>query len=129
MRGRTLRPLCNATLCVFAVLRCAVPCLACTQLCRVLCSQHWALGTAPASSKTVVSAGPCLPRCLPAFPACPACLRCSEYCEEDIDELCEEEKEQIQLAEGYGADSQVITCLEVGGALGVGDVWRVSFLD
>lgn len=36
-----------------------------------------------------------------------------EHCAEDIEELCEQQADQIALAEGYGADSQVIGCLEV----------------
>ncbi|KAI3428234.1 hypothetical protein D9Q98_006614 [Chlorella vulgaris] len=35
-----------------------------------------------------------------------------EHCAEDIEELCEQQADQIALAEGYGADSQVIGCLE-----------------
>ncbi|KAI7844989.1 hypothetical protein COHA_001355 [Chlorella ohadii] len=35
-----------------------------------------------------------------------------EYCAEDIDELCKEQREAIAMAEGFGADAQVITCLE-----------------
>lgn len=37
-----------------------------------------------------------------------------EYCEEDIEELCKKERDAIELREGFAADAQVITCLEVG---------------
>lgn len=49
-----------------------------------------------------------LPHPQPPF-SCP-----SEYCAEDIEELCKEQREAIAMAEGFGADAQVITCLEVG---------------
>ena len=54
----------------------------------------------------------------PAQP-CPAPLArhagLREACERDIGKLCADEKEQIELTEGAGADSQVLTCLEVWG--------------
>ena len=43
-----------------------------------------------------------------------------EACAADVGLLCAYEKEAIELAEGYGADSQVITCLEVSGVERVG---------
>lgn len=47
---------------------------------------------------------------------------CSEYCEEDIAELCKEQREAIAMAEGFGADAQVITCLEVGAGWAAGQL-------
>lgn len=55
---------------------------------------------------------PCQSRTLFSCPCSPPA--CSEYCEEDINELCKEQREAIAMAEGFGADAQVITCLEVG---------------
>ena len=52
----------------------------------------------------------------------PVCAR-REYCADDIEELCKEQAQQIAMAEGYGADSQVIACLEVGGWVG-GTGWQ-----
>lgn len=37
-----------------------------------------------------------------------------EYCAEDIEELCHDQREAIALASAFAADAQVITCLEVG---------------
>ena len=104
--------------------------LRCAGCCAVLCCAmlHCAvLGCQGSSDMCCAALGPwhCTRQQFHQTPACPTCpaaafpLNCSEYCEEDIDELCEEEKERIQLAEGYGADSQVITCLEVG----VAGIW------
>lgn len=56
----------------------------------------------------------CRPNPTPPLP--PAC---SEYCEEDIEELCKDQREAIEMAEGFGADAQVISCLEVGRCLGL----------
>lgn len=71
--------------------------------------RHWPLFRGPLSSGGLFRASS-NPLCKHACPP-----NCSEYCAEDIEELCKEQREAIAMAEGFGADAQVITCLEVGG--------------
>lgn len=49
--------------------------------------------------------------CHPPAPAPLSLAR--EYCEDDIKKLCKKERDAIKLREGFAADAQVITCLEV----------------